>query len=597
MRIYIYKYVNKKLNGSNGIAPLKNVSGEVVSDNFSKAELLNDYFSNVFVNDNGIIDEKWQIPKCGSTMNPVFVTPSIIRKSINRIKKTGGAGPDNLPSEFYKKCQQSIAYPLSVIYNISLQTGSLPLIWKCAVVTPVFKKGSPSDPANYRPISLTCIACKLLESCIKESLLSYLVNHKIISKHQHGFMSKRSTSTQLLECSLDWAVALNAKKPVDVVYLDYAKAFDSVVHSKLLYKLTCYGVCDMILVWLKDFLSGRSQAVRVGDCLSTFHPVISGVPQGSVLGPVLFVVFINDIVNSSNDAVTVKLFADDAKLYTVISDESSAANLQSSLDYILSWSDHWQLKLSPSKCTVMHLSNPKAGISNSSSNATYSLSGLTLPSVLTVTDLGICFDTHFSFRPHVNHIVAKASQRAKLIRKCFTTRDPKLLSKAFSVFVRPILEFSSVVWSPYFKIDIKRIESVQKRFTKACLPKLSYNERLSALGLQTLETRRIMSDLTTCHKILNNNIDVDFNSFFYFSHNTHTRGNSKKLAVCRTINIRDANLFHHRVVNCWNKLPDSVVLASTTSSFKAHLSRFISTVSPQFFYLCVLVSCSFLAIL
>lgn len=142
------------------------------------------------MHDNGVIDEKWHIPKCGSTTNPVFVTPSIIHKSIKKIKKTGGAGPDNFPSEFYKKCQQFITYPLSIIYNISLQSGLLPPIWKCAVVTPVFKKGSSSDPANYHTISLTCIACKLLESCIKDSLLSYLVNHKIITKHQHGFMSK-----------------------------------------------------------------------------------------------------------------------------------------------------------------------------------------------------------------------------------------------------------------------------------------------------------------------------------------------------------------------------------------------------------------------
>jgi len=220
------------------------------------------------------------------------------------------------------------------------------------------------------------------------------------------------------------------------------------------------------------------------------------------------------IVNCSNDAVSVELFADDAKLYTVISNDSSAANLQSSLDYILSWSDHWQLKLSPSKCTVMHLTSPKANIANPLCNVPYSLCDLILLSVSTVTDLGVCYDKNFSFRPHINYIVAKASLRAKLILKCFITRNSKLLSKAFSVFVRPILEFSSVVWSPYFKTDINKIESVQKRFTKACLPKLNYNERLSMLGLQTLETRRIMSDLTTCYKILNNNIDIDLHSFF-----------------------------------------------------------------------------------
>jgi len=139
------------------------------------------------------------------------------------------------------------------------------------------------------------------------------------------------------------------------------------------------------------------------------------------------------------------------------------------------WSDHWQLKLSPSKCTVMHLTSPKANIANPLCNAPYSLCGLILPSVSTVTDLGVCCDKNFSFRPHINHIVAKASLRAKLILKCFITRDPKLLSKAFSVFVRPILEFLSVVWSPYFKTDINKIESAQKRFTKACLPKLNYN--------------------------------------------------------------------------------------------------------------------------
>jgi len=173
-------------------------------------------------------------------------------------------------------------------------------------------------------------------------------------------------------------------------------------------------------------LTGRSQTVRVGDCFSTFCHVISGVPQESVLGPVLFVLFINDIANCSDDAVAVKLFADDAKLYTVISNESSAASLQSFLDYVLSWSDRWQLKLSPSKCTVMHLTSPRADTDHPLCSAKYSLCGLILPSVSTVTDLRVCYDRQFSFRPHINRIVAKASLRAKLILKCFVSRDPKL---------------------------------------------------------------------------------------------------------------------------------------------------------------------------
>lgn len=219
----------------------------MITLNLGKAELRNEYFSSVFVHDNGIINDEWRITPRSETMNMVFITTDLVRKFIKKLQKPAGAGPDDLPAEFFKQCLPAITYPLSVVFNISLQSGFLPYIWKCAVITPVFKKGSPSDPANYRPISLTCIACKLLESCIKEALLSYLMSHNIITRHQHGFLSKKSTSTQLLECTLDWSIAFNSKNPVDVIYLEYAKAFDSVVHNKLLYKLSCYGICSMLL--------------------------------------------------------------------------------------------------------------------------------------------------------------------------------------------------------------------------------------------------------------------------------------------------------------------------------------------------------------
>ena len=129
--------------------------------------------------------------------------------------------------------------------------------------------------------------------------------------------------------------------------------------------------------------------------------------------------------------------------------------------------------------------------------------------VSSVTDLGVSYDSHLSFRPHINKIVSKASQRAKLILKCFVSRDPTILSKAFCVFVRSILEFSSVIWNPGFKVDIDKIESVEKRFTRACLPHLAYAESLAELNLLTLETRRVMTDLITCYKLLNGELDVD----------------------------------------------------------------------------------------
>jgi len=166
------------------------------------------------------------------------------------------------------------------------------MIWRTAVVTPVFKKGSPSDPANHRPISLTCIACRLLECGIKDALLGlqHMLTHKLISSHQHGFFSRKSTTTQLLECNFDWCLAISTGANTDVIYLDYSRAFDSVVHSKLIAKLEHYGVNPIVIAWISSFLAGRVQCVRVGSCLSDYCDIVSGVPQGSVLGPVLFVI-------------------------------------------------------------------------------------------------------------------------------------------------------------------------------------------------------------------------------------------------------------------------------------------------------------------
>ena len=347
-----YKYVNGKLNGSNGIAALKDGLGHYVYTDKEKAELLNKYFGSIFTNDNGIIDASKLPSYTNSKLQRLFITPEMVFRNIKNLKASGGAGPDGLPSEFYKNTAILISYPLSVIFNISLQTGELPDIWRYVSITPVFKKGSPADPSNYRPISLTCIACKLIECCIKRVLMAHLLEHKIINKQQHGFLRKRSTVSQLLECSLDWNVAINAKQSVDVIYLDYAKAFDSVVHDKLLIKLQCCGIADQLLSWIKNFLLNRKQYVKIGACISTVCDVISGVPQGSVLGPVLFIIFVNDICSCVTGSVQLKLFADDSKIYTVLDDSHAPSCLQLCLDNILNWSQHWQLTLSPTKCTA-----------------------------------------------------------------------------------------------------------------------------------------------------------------------------------------------------------------------------------------------------
>jgi len=239
-----YNYVNKKLVGSNGIAPLRNSNGDVVYSDNEKATLLNNYFGSVFTTVNGIID-RCRIPnKISACISPVFFTSMDVSKCIQQLKPNGSAGPDNIRAEFYKATSSYILLPLSAIFNVSLQTGELPDVWKCASVT-------PSDPANYRPISLACVACQLLGSDIKANLLNHLLVHNVVNKNQHGFLRRKSTTTQLLECCCDWQLALNSHSKIYIIYLDFAKAFDYVVPCQLIAKLECYGVDAMLLVGLE----------------------------------------------------------------------------------------------------------------------------------------------------------------------------------------------------------------------------------------------------------------------------------------------------------------------------------------------------------
>ena len=195
------------------------------------------------------------------------------------------SGPDNIPPVFLKQCCRELSAPLASLFMLSYEFNYLPPIWKSALITPLFKKGKHTDPANYRPIALTSSLSKLMETIIKDQTLTYLLSNNFITKEQHGFIKKRSTATNLLECTNDWVLSLNDSQSTDVAYIDFSKAFDSIVFSKLLHKLQWYGIGGNLLRWISEFLRGRTQSVVLDNCSSSSCDVISGVPHGSVLGP------------------------------------------------------------------------------------------------------------------------------------------------------------------------------------------------------------------------------------------------------------------------------------------------------------------------
>ena len=252
--------------------------------------------------------------------------------------------------------------PLAIIYQKLLDEGVCPNEWKNANVTPIHKKGDRTDPSNYRPVSLTSQVCKVLESIIVDKITEHLTKNDLLNDAQHGFREGRSCLTNLLETLEQWTEIIDEGDAVDVAYLDFRKAFDLVSHEHLIYKLSKYGIKGKLLEWIKDFLKDRTQRVVIRGTASSPRKVTSGVPQGSVLGPLLFLIFINDLPLGLLSALS--LFADDSKLFSRIvkskkkgkkSNINGSAILQNDLNAVLEWANKWRMEFNVDKCKIMHL--------------------------------------------------------------------------------------------------------------------------------------------------------------------------------------------------------------------------------------------------
>jgi len=558
-----YKHINSRLSHRSGVAPLKSPDGTFAFVDAEKAELLNSTFTASRTVDSGVLPVI--NTNVTARIDSVLFEPDIIFTKLTNLKTGSAPGPDGIPASFLKNLASVLALPLFIFFNCIQNTGIIPDCWKLANVTPIFKKGPSANPENYRPISLTNILCKTFESVIKDQLIEFLDKHRIITRAQHGFLAAHSTTTNLLESINDWTKNLDEGSDTDVAYIDFTKAFDSVSVPKLIHKLASFGLCNPLLSCIKSFLEERSQRVIVGKSVSSYAPVVSGVPQGSVLGPILFILYINDVPCISSEGGT-KLFADDVKCY---SRSNKSENFQAELDKIYGWSLEWQLAFAPSKCFHLHIrrSNARNSIHDVS---TYYLGGQTVPSVMETKDLGILVDDQLTFGNHIRGVVGKAKQRIYLLFKCFKSRNVQLLMKAYITYILPIFDYGSPVWSPCKLGDIDLLENVQRNFTKRLqgMHDLPYEVRLVKCGLVSLELRRLRKDLALCYQIVNGLIALDFNSFFTADPNYRTRGNRQKLKIPKLSPASArSNFFCVRIVPVWNALPDDIILCGSYHLF------------------------------
>jgi len=569
-----YNHVRKNSVHRSGIAPLKTGTGELVLDNQDKAELLNNYFVSMCTNDNGILPPLVARTVAEvTTLDLVVFSSDQIRIKLKKLKAKISSGPDGLPPIVFKNLANYISSPLAKIYNLLMLKETIPNLWKQANVTPIFKKGSSASPKNYRPISLTCVGSKIFETVIKTVLMPYFEENNFITANQHGFRTRHSTCLNLLESLNDWTENLNAKTDTFIAHIDFARAFDSISIPKLIHKLKWAGIGGPLLACIGSLLTGRTQRVKVGNSYSESLAVTSGVPQGSVIGPLLFIFYINDIANEISPSSIHKLYADDLKAYNTGVNDKEGKMLSNTLQNITRWANDWQLPISTEKSKWLLISNKPKHSKLPPAGTGFQLAGINLPITSEVLDLGVTFNSKLNFSDHISSIIGKAKQKLFLVKKIFVSKNPNILIMAFKTYVIPLLEHCSQVWNPHTVTDIRRLESVQRLFTKR-LPGfqgLGYMARLQKANLYTLELRRMWADLCFCYKILRGHVDTPIENFFVLDKSGQTRGHNWKLKTKAARLDSRLHFFSCRVVGVWNSLSPATVNASSIESFKTLL--------------------------
>ena len=406
-----------------------------------------------------------------------------------------------------------------------------------------------------------------MEKLVKNEVMRFMDENKLITKHQHGFVKGRCCTTNLLE-SLDFiSYQLSQNNPVDVILLDFAKAFDTVPHKRLLIKLKSYGVEGFALKWIEAFLNQRRQRVINGDKSSNWREIYSGVPQGSVISAFLFVIYINDLPNNVNN--NIKLYADDTKLMGKISNLNDSTYIQEDLNQLVNWSQKWLIKFNYNKCMVMHYGNKNP-------HNEYTMAGNKLKKSNVERDLGVIFSTDLKWKNQIINCTSTANKTLGYIKRSFVNLDVKSTRTLYTAFIRPLIEFAGSIWSPSLKSDIHALEKIQHRATKLVpsISKKSYEERLKIFNLTTLEKRRIRGDLIQIFKIKLGLEKVDLINEFSYRSNINTRGNIYKYE--RELSKFDArhNFLLNRSANVWNTLPNEIVQTTNLNTFKNLLDNF-----------------------
>lgn len=567
----VNKFMTKKGLSQSEIPPIDN-NGIICYSDEEKAEVFNTFF----VNQSCVDDEDDPFPTLSEhpgSAPPLIITTDMVSGIIKSLDQNKAVGPDLVHNKILKAAVDVVSDPLSKLFSRSLAEGKFPKAWKVAHVTPVYKKGEKSLCTNYRPISLLSCIGKVMEKCIQTHMFTYLTDHNLLTVSQSGFIPGDSTVFQLLGIYDDLCQSLDKQCTSQAIFFDISKAFDRVWHRGLIYKLYAIGIRDMLLEWIKDYLSDRTQAVVIKGCMSNYRCVHSGVPQGSVLGPLLFLVYINDIVVDIKSII--KLFADDTSMYVSLDNTLERTEiLNSDAQQIMQWAKNWKVNFNQSKTELLTVSTRRQP-----ETLPLKFGEEILIETTVHKHLGVYLQNDCKWNHHVHSIVVKARILVACLRSYKYRLSRKALEMMYKAFILPHFDYADVIWdncNAMLAVELEKMHLDAIRTIIGAVRGTSHQKLYNESGFTTLQERRRKHKLIVYFKLVNGLAPVyllDYLPSLISAVNPYHRRKpyDRQMFRCRTELYKHS--FFPSATSLWNELPDHIKQTNSIGCFKRFLSR------------------------
>lgn len=570
---YFYSYVKKFQKTESRIGPLQDDKGNLSTDPETKANLLQNQYIKVFSNPKKANLTKAYREKCNVEIKDINLTVKDVTDAIKEIPLHAAPGPDKIPALLLKECADQIAEALVLIWRKSLDSGEVPEMFKLQTIIPLFKKGSKALAENYRPVSLTSHLIKLIERVLRKKIIKHIEENNLLSENQHAFRAGRSCLTQLLHHMDEVLKSLENGKNVDVVYLDFAKAFDKVDHQILMKKVYQFGIRGKLYTWIQSFISNRYQQVLVDGKLSRKEKVISGVPQGTVLGPLLFLIYIDDLESTLKHSL-LRIFADDSKMVKEIKDQNDHQDLQEDLNTAITWASDNNMELNQKKFQLLQYGKEDLKVPYKTS------SEKVLHKDTDVKDLGVQMSDDLSWETQMSDAVKNGRKYMGWILRSFISRNPEIIISLYQTYVIPRLEYASILWSPYKISDITRLEAIQRTISSKVdgIQDLNYHQRLYKLKLYSMQRRRERFAAIHMYKIANGLVPNNMQFEFY---ETSRHGLKCRKPILKAGNTHLSTVRRHFFSfigpAIFNILPIKIKEAESLDQCKRYLDKFLGT--------------------